>query len=398
MPCRTYLWPTSRSYTGQPTAELHTLGSAPLLAMSLDQICQSGARLAGPGEFTLRAFLSGQIDLPKAEAVLAVIDAHDDHCLRAALGQLAGGLSEPLNRLRDELLDLLADLEAGLDFVEEDIEFISADDLQRRIQSVHEETTGLIERIGGRDLDQPTYRVALIGSPNVGKSSLMNAMADRSIAIVSDRAGTTRDYVNVPIDLNGICCSLIDTAGVENAGIDTTAELSGPDQLAQQIALDQAGRADLRLVCVDASRRLSEMDRRMLFDLPKREPTLLVLTKTDLPTRIQPDDEPLIRQAIRTSSRRKNGLDELRNRIRDHLAGETGSDLMVASTATRCRDSLRLTADSLERSIALVTGESGEELVASELRVALAELGKVVGATYTDDILDRVFSRFCIGK
>ena len=391
MPCRTYLWPTDRSYTGQPTAELHTIGSPPLLDLALSTVCENGARLASPGEFTYRAFLSGRIDLPQAEAVLAVIDAYDDRHLRAALAQLAGGLSKPLNELRDELVDLLAELEAGLDFVEEDIEFISAAELACRLKAIQQQSKDLIGAVDERSVDSRQFRVVLVGAPNVGKSSLLNALVARQTAIVSHRAGTTRDYVDTALELDGLICTVVDTAGV-----DATLGLEGPDQAAQGMTGEQIDRADLCLICLDASRPLNDMDWQIIRDLESRPNKLVVLTKVDLPRRIAlvQVDGP----TIETSSSTGVGLDGLRELVREKLVGDQAGSLMVASTAMRCRDSLRRNADSLTRAISLVETQSGDELVSAELRVALDELGKVVGATYTDDILDRIFGRFCIGK
>ena len=191
LPCDLYLWPTRRSFTRQPVAELHTLGSPPLLEALLRAACAAGARLAAPGEFTLRAFLAGRIDLVQAEAVLGVIDARDRRQLDVALAQMAGGLTRPLQNLRGDLLDLLADLEAGLDFAEEDIHFITPDDLQWRLAAAADQVARLIEQLRGRDQSAVEPRVVLVGWPNSGKSSLFNALCEGAGALVSAEPGTT---------------------------------------------------------------------------------------------------------------------------------------------------------------------------------------------------------------
>lgn len=214
LPCELYLWPDRRSYTGEPVAEFHTLGSPPLLELLVNQLCVAGARLAQPGEFTLRAFLSRRIDLTQAEAVLGVIDAHDQQQLDVALEQLAGGLARPLHTLRDALLDLLSHLEAGFDFADEDLSFITPEELARQLNNAAEITDNLAKQIRSRATTGLLPHVALVGWPNTGKSSLFNALAAQAKAITSHHAGTTRDYLTAKLNLDGVHCCLVDTAGI----------------------------------------------------------------------------------------------------------------------------------------------------------------------------------------
>jgi tRNA modification GTPase len=411
--CDLFLWPTDRSYTRQPVAELHTLGSPPLLGAFLNQICRAGARLAEPGEFTLRAFVAGRIDLTQAEAILGVIDAQQPDQLQTALGQLAGGLAKPLQRLREELLHLLAELEAGLDFVEEDIEFISAAEVVARLRAIIDDLHQVTAQLNSRGVDAATHQVVLIGPPNAGKSSLFNAMTRRFAAvpspakyvapsaIVSHHRGTTRDYLTATIDLAGAACALIDTAGIEpipahrrgDNGSDIRAtEISAA---AQTLSTEVREQATLRALCVDSSTIESNA-------IPHGIPyDLLVITKAD---QAQPSFTQL-RYAttvpvVVTSSVTGQGLDELRAAIRSllHDGTEPNRGTVIASTADRCRDSLGAADTALASALEAAESNRGNELVAAELRAALTELGKVVGAVYTDDILDRIFSTFCIGK
>ncbi len=211
LPVEIWLWPTARSYTRQPLAEIHLPGSSPLVELVIEQLLTAGARLAQPGEFTLRAYLAGRLDLLQAEAVLGLIDARDDSSFQAALAQLAGGFSAPLETLRSELLDLLADLEAGLDFVDEDIEFVSNAKVQERLAQAEAQVAALLQRLALRDAQQRMPRVVLLGSPNAGKSQLFNALIGSASAIVSPIAGTTRDYLRGPCDCDGLLVELIDT-------------------------------------------------------------------------------------------------------------------------------------------------------------------------------------------
>lgn len=387
LPCDLFLWPTKLSYTRQPVAEFHTLGSPPLVEAVLRTVCSAGARLAEPGEFTLRAFLAGRIDLVQAEAVLGVIDAADRRQLDAALAQMAGGLTRPLQAVRDELLDLLADLEAGLDFVEEDIRFLSAADLERRLETAAQTIGRLAAQMQSRARTDVEPRVALVGSPNVGKSSLFNALAAGATALVSDAPGTTRDYLAARLDLDGLACMLIDTAGFDNSAGDQILSV------AAQLMKAQRETADLELLCLDSSRPVNAWESAQLL---RTQQHMVVFTKSDLP-----GDCSRLNGAIATSVVTGFGLNELRATIRSRLgaaAGETSPAGVVAATAVRCRESLRLAGESLERAHEIARRQAGDELIAGEIRAALSELGKVVGAIYTDDLLDRIFSRFCIGK
>lgn len=385
LPGELYLWPTSQSYTRQPSAEFHTLGSPPLLDAAVTAFCGSGVRLAQPGEFTMRAFLAGRLDLPQAEAVLGVIDAQSRDQLDVALGQLAGGLSMPLNQLRTQLLELLAHLEAGLDFVEEDIEFISTGQLVDALAAAASEVHRLADQLSGRGQTESETRVTLIGWPNVGKSSLFNAMLDGRPAIVSATAGTTRDYLAARLALDGHEVIFVDTAGTETAP-------TGIAAAAGHMTDDQSNQARLRLLCLDAGRPLNDWERRQLDRIDSRD-TLLVLTKCD-----GPRAAGLPTAAIQTSSHSGLGLAELKTAIRDRLASVVLGQTVVPSTAARCRASLQAAAAALETAHSTAADEAGEELVAAEIRQALDQLGAVVGTVYTDDILDQIFSRFCIGK
>lgn len=388
LPCSVYLWPGSRSYTGQPSAEIHTLGSPPLLELVIEALCRLGCRLAEAGEFTLRAFLSGRIDLTQAEAVLAAVDAQGDEDLDVALRQLAGGIALPLQQLRNRLLDVLAHLEAGFDFADEDLPFITPQQLAAELAGARGEVQRLVRQMRSRHAGGPWRRVVLVGWPNTGKSSLFNALAGRAGAIVSDRPGTTRDYLTAELDLDGVDCLLVDTAGLETQ----TAVDDPVAQAAQAASHQQRRQAQVQLFCVDGSRKLNDWERTELAH--RTAWRLVVITKVDLP---QTTD--YFGPAIGTSSVSGEGLARLRDNLRRLLlSARHRPGQVAANTAARCRESLRLAAESLHRAESLLRPHPAEELIATELRVALEELAKVVGAVYTDDILDRVFSRFCVGK
>jgi tRNA modification GTPase len=407
LPCELYLWPQGRSYTGQFTAEIHTLGSPPLLEAVVAALCEAGARPAGPGEFTLRAFLAGRIDLTQAEAVLGAIDAADPNALRIALEQMAGGLAAPLHRLRDSLLDLLAHLEAGMDFADEDLPFLTKDDLLKRLDEAAKTVAQIAGRMESRGQTAGPARVAIVGPPNAGKSSLFNALVGDAGAIVSDQPGATRDYLTAALQLDGVSCQLIDTAGLDGGDTNTVFH-SGPDspaaraintdeheiqRAAMDFALEQGRRAQVRIRCLDGA--AGAIDRQ-----PDPEPNdfpgacITVWTKADL---ARPREHKS--GAIVVSSRTGEGLRDLKEAIKNAiLQSADPRSAVVDGTAVRCRRSLEAAAECLGRASALVQQNRGEELIAAEIGGALESLGEVVGAVHADDVLDRVFSRFCIGK
>lgn len=392
------VWPTVKSYTGLPSVEIHTFGSAPILESIVQAATRGGARPAGPGEFTMRAFLAGRLDLPQAEAVLGVIDATSRDQLDAALTQLAGNVSAPLRQVRDDLLDLLADIEAGLDFVEEDISFIDDAAIRLRLTAAAEVVDRTRQQMSTRHRSTAAIDIVLRGAPNAGKSSLLNALAGRPVALVSDVAGTTRDVVWVETSILGQPVRMLDTAGVE----DVDDEIS---RQSQQAASDSQRTALLALWCVD--HRLIGDD-----ETPEQTPeaalaidpiqTIGVATQCD-----RDCDQPYERRLqslrsrgwITTSAATGEGLDELRDRIAELLHQQTQSaELGVSATAIRCADSLRRSADALQSALSMLAEQTGHEWVAGEIRFALSGIAEVTGEIYTDDILDRVFSRFCIGK
>jgi tRNA modification GTPase len=384
LPVAAYVWPTDRSYSRQPTVELHLPGSPPLVEAVLAAVCRCGARPARPGEFTLRAFLAGRLDLTQAEAVLGVVDAVDRRHLDAALRQMSGGLAEPLHRLRNELLDATAHLEAGLDFVEEDIEFIAREQVLRHIREAVDEVDRIVGQMSARTESNEVPRVVLVGRPNVGKSSLFNALVGSAGALVSSTAGTTRDYLTARLRLGTMDCELIDTAGVDGGSE------HGIERAAQTFTNEQSQAADVSLLCLDSSRELDVWEHAQLSHVePGR---IVVWTKADLATAPQEVDAAAV--SVVTTA----GLDELRHTLAAALVDRAGMSDVVAVTAVRCRDSLQRARDALLRAAGLAEHRGEEELVAFELRTALDELGQVAGAVYTDDVLDRIFSRFCIGK
>ena len=391
-PCKAqfYFWPDHRSYTRQPSVEIHLPGAAPLLQATLNYVCRVGGeqvRIAEPGEFTMRAFLAGRLDLTQAEAVLGVIDAVDQQELSVALSQLAGGLNKDLQALRDKLLELLAHLEAGLDFVEEDIEFISQDQLRTQVDAVAKQLEGILGQLNSRLVQSNHVRILMRGLPNVGKSSLLNALVGEEVALVSEVAGTTRDYVTRRWSIGGIDCTLIDTAGVELS----VEQLSEIESEAQGMTSQQSETANVELLCIDGSRELDAWEIEQLQQTPLGT-RVVVCTKKDIP------EFKFHTAAQVATSHTLEGVMTLRDHLTGLFCQQATEGPVVQQTAARCFDSLETARKSVQRALDLCDQKWVEELVAAELRTALNQLGLVVGTVYTDDILDRIFSTFCIGK
>lgn len=383
-----WIWPTSRSYTKQPQVEIHLPGSRAIADLVLLDLRRAGARLAQPGEFTMRAFLAGRLDLTQAEAVLGVIDAHGEQRFQSALRQLSGGLSGPLQNARNDLIELLALLEAGLDFAEEDIEFIEMEELQRRVTQIHDSLAQLRDQIRTRSTNQALPKVVLLGLPNAGKSSLFNALAGSDEAITSPISGTTRDFITRNVCWEDIDVELVDTAGHEAVEDGDVIRKFMADQT--QFATEDC---DIGILCVDAEAGMSAQDRELSQRVPADQ-LLIVATKCDAPEIGCPSFA-----SYATSAKTGSGVAALQLAIANKLRElELTEETLVPSSAVRCLGAIEQTLGALTTCLDGIAGYHSEELIASEIRYAIGQLSEVVGAVYTDDILDVIFSRFCIGK
>jgi tRNA modification GTPase len=378
LPADVYFWPAPNSYTGQDVAEVHTLSSPPLVELLVAELLRAGARAAQPGEFTLRAFLSGKMDLTRAEAVQAVVAAGDEDELRQALMQLAGGMATPLQELREDLLSLLADVEAGLDFADEDIRFVGQEETLLRLTAALARLTLLRKQLDSRSTAERPFRVVLAGRPNAGKSSLFNALAGES-ALVSPEPGTTRDYLVAPLDVGGMTVELVDTPGRQAA-------LGAIEDQAQTLGRAETEKADLIVLCLERGASPTEDEAALLGR--EKPPALPVATKADL----QAGPSGMLSSSAVTGA----GLEELRGALAQRARARRRPAL--APSLSRCRNHVETCLANLRRAHHVVLFEDPPELLALELREALEQLGQMVGAVYTDDLLDRIFSRFCIGK
>lgn len=389
LPASLYFFKGPKTYTGQDLAELHTIGSPPLIEQLITDLLNAGARPARSGEFTMRAFLAGKKDLAQAEAVNAVIEAGTDADLHTALTQLAGGVTQPLHVLREDLLNLLADLEAALDFTDEDIEFVGQSETLARIEAALSQLTALQKQLDDRTVSGRPIRVALVGLPNVGKSSLFNVLAT-SNAIVSPMPGTTRDYLSKRIEFGGATVELIDTAGWQVAE-GTIAEQS------QRLGREQADRADVVLWCVETGTEFGHADAALLMATGAN--VIRVCTKSDLfcnESGVRNQETGHEKQPITVSVMSSSGTNALRCALTEVIALIARSPL--APSQSRCRHHVAVCLTELKEARESVVVNDPPELTAASLRVAIDQLGEMTGAVYTNDLLDRIFSRFCIGK
>lgn len=381
-----------RSYTREDVLELHCHGGYESIRETLALVLSQGARSAEPGEFTRRAFLNGRIDLVQAEAVMDIVAAKTQESLHRAQSQREGALSSRLNFVRDRLRHALAFLEAHIDFPEEDIDTGGTAMIDGWIDECSDELGRLLSGYDEGRIFREGVSVMIAGKPNVGKSSLLNRLLREERAIVTHLPGTTRDVIEDWLNIKGLPIKLIDTAGIRET--EDTVERIGVER-----ALQRVDEADLVLFVVDRSRPLDDDDR-AVFQRVSGKKTIVIENKTDLPHQLVLDAEMLALPRIAVTAAEGRGIDELCDAIFSLFAvsGLSRSDREAALTRARHRDAVEQALSLLRLFQANLAAELDPELLAVDLRDALAAIGTVTGETTPDDILDLIFSSFCIGK
>jgi tRNA modification GTPase len=387
-------YPAPASYTGEDLVEFTIHGSPVLAGAVLDCLCGSGARLADPGEFTLRAFLHGRIDLTQAEAVRDIIDASTLYQARIAARQQSGELSRQLQPLKKMLTDIIVDLESAVEFVEEDLGARSRDVIGRSLTEAREILSRWIFSFRKGRIIREGFSLAVIGRPNVGKSSLFNGILEQDRSIVTDRPGTTRDLVSETASLGGIPVRLLDTAGIHAS--EDSIERLGIDRTMQAIA-----DADAVLFVIDGSRERSPEDNALKEQL-RNAPCILVMNKSDLASQWpEPEMEafasgwPLLHVSAKTGS----GISGLREAVIAHVLGSPDfrQEEIVVTNLRHCH-CLEEAGAHLDKAVHSLREGLSEEFVLLDLHEALRSLGMLTGEVGVEDLLDEIFSRFCVGK
>jgi tRNA modification GTPase len=383
-----------RSYTGEDVVEFHTHGGWVAVRRALDAVLAAGARLADPGEFTRRAFLNGRLDLAQAEAVIDIIRAKTERAMTVAVGQLSGALSDPVRRLRGDILEMTAHLEADIDFPELGLEVQTMASVESGCREVLSGIDRLLSGARQGRLLQEGLRVVIAGRPNVGKSSLLNRLVRENRAIVTDIPGTTRDVIEEWVNLNGIPVVFVDTAGIRETG-----------ELLEQLGVDRSRealrRADLVLFVVDAVSGILPEDQEVASSLPADRAVIGVVNKVDAAGAVLSDDVPELFKGAPTvalSALTGQGISELERLIAEAALGGrmSTSDILVANA--RHEEALRGARDHVTAALVSLEQGMGSDLVSIDLRAAYTDLGLITGDTAGEDLLDQIFSRFCIGK
>ena len=378
-----------RSYTGETLIEISCHGSPFIVKEIIDALLENGSRLAKPGEFTYRAFINGKIDLVQAESVLSLIESQSIKSRQQSLQQLRGKLSKDLNKIADDVTSILSIIEANIDFTTEDIKPLNV----KAVLNILKETLSVLDSLiygytAGKVLKEG-YQVAIIGRPNVGKSSLLNSLTEKDKSIVSYISGTTRDLVEEQIIINGCFVRLIDTAGlrqtqgvVEKIGV----------QRAKQAILD----ADLLIFVTDLNEKSSKKtcmeDQQILKDLHD-VPLIKVRSKKDL----MPSHYSLSKEEVAISNKTGEGIRDVKKAIGQRLES-TFEDRPVVIMQARQVECLRVTQENLRKGIYLLERDESLELIALELQIGLKSLFTLLGKEFNDEVMDRVFNEFCIGK
>ena len=381
-----------KSFTAEDTIEINCHGGVIATKRVLDAVIKNGARIAEPGEFTKRAFLNGRIDLSQAEAVMDIINAKTEVSMKSALVQSEGKLSKEINELRNKLLEIIAHIEATVDYPEDDLEEVTSEKTEVDVKVVIDEVNKLIESAEAGKIIRDGLSTVIVGKPNVGKSSLLNVLTRGNRAIVTDIPGTTRDIIEEYISLDGIPIRIIDTAGIRET--EDVVEKIGVERSKEKIE-----EADLVILMLDASREIEEEDIEIIKYI-KNKKYIVLLNKQDLPNAINKSDLEELNQEyiIPISTKDELGIDEIKNAIKElFFKGKiNSSEVMV--TNIRHKEALYRAKECLESTLCALKDTMAIDLASIDIRNAWSALGQINGETVEEDLIDKIFSEFCLGK
>ncbi len=387
------------SFTGEDTIEISAHGGPVVLGKILALCIENGARHAEKGEFTFRAFIKGKMDLAKAESVAELICSKTESAAQASVNQLKGILSKKVEAWRKKLVEILSKVEAALDHTEENIQFIKKNELKNTLSLLLEEVADILRTADKGKLLRDGLKISIIGKPNSGKSSLLNAILERERAIVTDIPGTTRDVLEESLELRGIPLVIVDTAGIRSHTQDIV------EKIGQEKTKEAALSSDIILFILDSSVSLSDEDKQivdLLIDNSLIEKTILVWNKTDLPAKINNDEIskllPKTLQSIKISAVKRIGLDSLEDAIISFVNFEKEQKNAPLLITLRHTNVLERASKDLKEALDASQKKESEEFIAFHIRNSLNILGEITGETVTDEILDNIFSKFCIGK
>lgn len=382
------------TYTKEDIIEINCHGGIVSVRKVLEQVLRMGARLAEPGEFTKRAFLNGRIDLSQAEAVIDIIEAKTDMSLSTAMDQLEGSLSHRIGELREELIEMMAHIEAAIDYPEYDIEELGYDRVRKRIEDIRAKIHRLLDTADSGKILREGVKTAIVGKPNVGKSSLLNALLREQRAIVTNIPGTTRDVLEEYINISGIPFKLIDTAGIRET-----------EDVVEQIGVSRSKdiieSADLIIMILDLSTTLTEEDK-YIMDLIEDKKKLVLLNKTDLPAKL--DKEEIYNrfsqsEILEISAKNKKDVEKLEETLKEmFMSGKINMEDSVMITNLRHKDALIKADDSLKDALSTIDMGMPEDCLSIDLTNAYKYLGEITGESVQDDLIKKIFSQFCLGK
>lgn len=378
---------TPKTYTREDIIEINTHGSIAVVNKIMEILLLSGCRLAQPGEFTKRAFLNGRIDLTESEGVMDLIDSETELTRKMAINQLSGKVSKLITDLRDKIVALISNIEVNIDYPEyEDIEVVTINKIRKEVVEMKSKLLEILKLSEDGKILKDGIKTVILGKPNVGKSSLLNALLEEEKAIVTDVKGTTRDIVEGSIIIGGVKLNLIDTAGVRDS-----------NDIVEKIGIEKSlsliDEAELVLLVLDSSEELSEEDK-FLLDKTKNKKRIVIMNKTDLDSNNTYDKD-----VIKISAKENIGIEEVKEKIKELFnVGTFLSKNLMFFTNARQIALLKSAIESLEEVEKGVNEEREIDMIEIDLKLVWEKLGDIIGANYTEELVDNLFSRFCLGK